>query len=124
MTILNALNGLVSDALDRLAERVARTTTSREATKNVTYDYLVDGEKFGGRALIAKMARAEVKNYLAALAEGAEVPFTSPEQLISMLNEQAHKSFITMTPDEFQSLMSLADAGRGLENTEEQSSKS
>ena len=33
-------------------------------------------------ALVAKMARAEVKNYLAELCEQAEVPFTNPVEFV------------------------------------------
>jgi hypothetical protein len=34
---------------------------------------------------IARMARSEVKNYLAALAESADLPFNSPELFLSRL---------------------------------------
>ena len=112
MSVLNALQGLISDLIDRLADRLARTETSKIAMRGTVNAHLMDDDKNAGRAIIAKMARAEVKNYLAALAEGAEVPFTSPEQLISMLNEQAHKSFITMTPEEFNSLQNAANWNR------------
>lgn len=86
MTILNALNGLVSDVLDRLAERVASRPRTHEEIHLRTDTHLVDPS--GGRALIAKMARSEVKNYLAELAEQAGVPFTSPVGFITMSHDQ------------------------------------
>lgn len=107
MTIRNAVSGLISGLIDRLAEKVAGTGIINTEVQDQADAHLQNPEKHGGRALIARIARGEVKNYLAALAEGAEVPFTSPEQLISMLNEQAHKSFITMTPAEFASLTNI-----------------
>lgn len=38
-----------------------------------------------GRMHIARMARSEVKNYLAELAEKAEMPFNSPSEFIKAL---------------------------------------
>jgi len=74
MTIMNALSGLVADAIDRLAERVARSEETR-ANLNA---HIRNPEPGYGREVIAKMARSEVKNYLADLAEQAEVPFDDP----------------------------------------------
>jgi hypothetical protein len=41
------------------------------------------------RVIAARMARSEVKNYLANLAELCEMPFTSPEGLIQALRTTA-----------------------------------
>jgi hypothetical protein len=42
-----------------------------------------------GHAVIARMARSEVKNYLAELAEAAEVPFGDPVQFIRGCHPEA-----------------------------------
>lgn len=76
MTIFNAASGLVADLLDRLAEKVARTDKAFGYTTTTVSEHLRDPD--GGRAVIAKMARAEVKNLLAEWAEQAEVPFDDP----------------------------------------------
>lgn len=92
MSIFNALNGLIADALDRLAERISRTPAHQEATRSRLTEFLDDPGRDGGRALVAKMARAEVKNYLATICEAAGVPFTSPEQVLSaVLQDLAQK---------------------------------
>jgi len=39
-----------------------------------------------GRELVAKMARAEVKNYLAELAEQADMPFDNAEAFLRKMN--------------------------------------
>jgi len=82
MTIMNALSGLVADAIDRLAERVSSTGTHQQATRQQAVDFIRSPARGEGRELIAKMARAEVKNYLAGLAEQAEVPFDDPVSLL------------------------------------------
>jgi hypothetical protein len=40
------------------------------------------------RALVAKIARAEVKNYLAEIAEQAELPFCGPVEFIRELQKK------------------------------------
>jgi hypothetical protein len=84
MTIWNAASGLVSDLLDRLAEKVARTDTHQVAVNVTAAKYVADPD--GGRAVIAKMARSEVKNYLAELAEAAELPFGDPVEFLRAIH--------------------------------------
>lgn len=45
------------------------------------------------RKIIAKIARAEVKNYLAELAESAEMPFPSPEGYLRNLENLRKTGF-------------------------------
>jgi hypothetical protein len=41
------------------------------------------------RAIVAKAARSEVKNYIAYLAEQAQMPYTGPEGFIEALRQAA-----------------------------------
>lgn len=41
------------------------------------------------RQIVARMARSEVKNYLAQLAEEAEIPFASPTKFLALVMKYA-----------------------------------
>jgi hypothetical protein len=83
VSIINAARGLVADAIDRLAERVSKTPAHQEATRTRLGEFLDSQARDGGRALVAKIARSEVKNYLAELAEQAEIAFEGPAPFLS-----------------------------------------
>jgi type III secretion system FlhB-like substrate exporter len=57
-----------------------RTSQKIRDDRLAVLTYLATTES--ARAIIAKMARAEVKNYLAELAEQAEVPFGDPAEFV------------------------------------------
>jgi hypothetical protein len=56
-----------------------RTLQERIQTAQVVRDWLLSVE---GRELVARMARSEVKSFLAAIAEEAGMPFTGPEEFL------------------------------------------
>jgi hypothetical protein len=62
------------------------------------------------RSITARMARSEVKNYLAELAELCEMPFTSPEGLIQALRTTAFIQLDTLE-DRRQNVENLRKTG-------------
>jgi hypothetical protein len=52
------------------------------------------------RALLAKIARAEVKNYMAELAEDAEMPFIGPAEFLRIVRSETTKTATTGSPED------------------------
>jgi hypothetical protein len=73
--IRERLQKLADDVLDRLAVKVSQTRASQLAIRERLGEFL--GQPHG-RALVGKVARSEVKDYLAELAEEADMPFPGP----------------------------------------------
>jgi hypothetical protein len=61
--------------------------------RELPWDVLFQDLSPAARAAVAKVARSEVKNYLAELAELCEMPFVSPEGFVQALRTSA---FITV----------------------------
>ena len=57
--------------------------------RELPWDILQQNLSPAARAIVAKAARSEVKNYLAQLAEAAEMPYTGPEGFIEALRQAA-----------------------------------
>jgi hypothetical protein len=97
MSIIRAVNGLVTELIDGLAERIARSDSARTATEQHAANFLATPDVKG---TVARMARSEVKNYLAELAEEAEIPFANPAGFLRAV--QLHAGHWTSTGDGLQ----------------------
>jgi hypothetical protein len=73
--IRQRLGMLADDLLARLAVKVSQTSVSMFAIQERLSEFLALPP---GRALVARTARSEVKDYLAELAEEADMPFPGP----------------------------------------------
>lgn len=71
--------------VDWLAEQVALSEAGTQKIHDVAGAFL-DNPRCG-RALIARMARSEVKSYLQELAEGADMPFRGPDSFLAAIRE-------------------------------------
>lgn len=73
-----------------LAWEVRRLRRHPESGKReLPWDILQQDLSPAARAIVAKVARSEVKNYIAQLAEVAEMPYTGPEGFIEALRQAA-----------------------------------
>lgn len=59
---------------------------SERDVRQIARNFLVGPD---GREIVARMARSEMKNYLAECAERAHIPFISAESLLARLEERA-----------------------------------
>jgi hypothetical protein len=102
VTILAALDGLISDTIDRLASMIAVKASQTDAHRQATHDrltsYLQDPSRGQGRELVARCARAEVKSYLQEIAEAAGMPYPGPVGFLQALRDQLAQASVT-TPD-------------------------
>lgn len=70
-----------------------KTPQQRVQVTSIARRWLEDRNE--GRVLVARLARSEVKNYLAEIAEEAEMPFVSPASFLYTLHVQLAKVSLT-----------------------------
>lgn len=97
MSMLNKLRAKAAALADEFIGVIANTTEMRANVQQQVRAFL--GHPDHGRLIMARMARSEVKNYLAELAEEANMPFRSPGAFLGEV-----KGFMTMSPEEFTAL--------------------
>ena len=74
-------------------ERKVRATIADKVSAHIGGDQV--------REAIARMARSEVKNYLAELAEAAEIAFVNPAHFLALVKKYASYSIIDGTSATF-----------------------